>query len=84
MAKTKTTAPPPLPRSHYKEEYDWASDEVLDECSTLNFVEDVEAHRGDPALYNFNAFHKTHDSRVISANSIYGLPCELWFGAKSW
>jgi len=25
----------------------------------------VEAHRGDPALYNFNAFHKTHDSHVL-------------------
>ena len=65
MAKTKTNAPPPLPRSYYKDEYDWAPDDLLDECSTLNSVDDVEAHRGDPALYNFNAFHKTHDSHVL-------------------
>ena len=57
MVKTKTAAPPPLPKSYYKGEYDWAPDDLLDECSTLNSVEDVEAHRGDPALYNFNAFH---------------------------
>ena len=56
MAKTKTAAPPPLPKTYYKGEYDWAPDDLLDECSTLNSVEDVEAHRGDPALYNFNAF----------------------------
>ena len=34
---------------------DWAPDELLYECSLLNSVEDVEAHRGDPALYKFNA-----------------------------
>ena len=74
MAKTKTTAPPPLPRSHYKEEYDWASDDLIDECSTLNSVEDVEAHRRDPALYNFNAFHKTHDSHVLVCRMKPGVP----------
>ena len=41
MAKTKTAAPPPLPKSYYKGEYDWAPDELLDECSLLNSVEDV-------------------------------------------
>ena len=65
MARNKTTATPPPPRSNYKEEYRWASDELLAECSTLTSVEDVEAHRGDPTLYNFNAFHKTHDSHIF-------------------
>ena len=65
MAKTKTTATPPPPRSNCKEEYRWASDELLAECSTLTSVEDVEAHRGDPTLYNFKAFHKTHDSHIF-------------------
>ena len=41
MAKTKTAALPPLPESYYKGEYDWAPDELLDECSLLNSVEDV-------------------------------------------
>ena len=74
MAKTKTTAPPPLPKSYYKGEYDWAPDELLDECSLLNSVEDVEAHRGDPALYNFNAFHKNHDSQVLVSRVRPGMP----------
>jgi len=65
MAKTKTAALPLLPKSYYKGEYDWALDDLLDECSLLNSVEDVEAHREDPALYNFNAFHKNHDSQVL-------------------
>ena len=65
MAKTKSIATPPPPRSNYKEEYRWASDDLLAECSTLTSVEDVEAHRRDPTLYNFNAFHKTHDSRIF-------------------
>ena len=51
--------------SPYKEEYGWASDDLLAECSTLTSVTDVEAHRGDPTVYNFNAFHKTHDSHVL-------------------
>ena len=57
MAKTKTTAPPPLPKSHYKGEYDWAPDELLDECSLLNSVEDVEAHRG--ALLSITSMRST-------------------------
>jgi len=65
MARDKATADPPPPRSHYKEEYRWASDDLLAECSTLTSVKDVEAHRGDPTVYNFNAFHKTHDSHVL-------------------
>ena len=74
MAKTKTVAPPPLPKSYYKGEYEWAPDELLDECSLLNSVEDVEAHRGDPTLYNFNAFHKSHDSQVLVSRVRPGMP----------
>jgi len=48
MARDKATADPPPPVSHYKEEYGWASDGLLAECSTLNSITDVEAHTGDP------------------------------------
>ena len=65
MARDKATTDPLPPRSPYKEKYRWASDDLLVECSTLNSVTDVEAHRGDPTVYNFNAFHKTHDSHVL-------------------
>ena len=34
----------------------------------------MEAHRGDPALYNFNAFHKTHDSHVLVCRVKPGVP----------
>jgi len=74
MAKTKTTAPPPLSKSYYKGVYDWAPDELLDERSLLNSVEDVEAHRGDHVLYNCNAFHKNHDSQVLICRVRPGMP----------
>ncbi|KAL9284969.1 hypothetical protein ACSQ67_024664 [Phaseolus vulgaris] len=37
-------------------------------------VEDVEAHTGDPALYNFNVFHKNHDSQVTVSRVRLGMP----------
>jgi len=74
MARDKSTANPPPPRSSYKEEYRWASDELLAKCSTLTSVEDVEAHRVDPKLYNFNAFHKTHDSHIFVCRARPGSP----------
>ena len=65
LLQTPFSLNPPPPVSPYKEEYGWAFDDLLAECSTLNSVTDVEAHRGDPTVYNFNAFHKTHDSHVL-------------------
>ena len=47
MARTKTTPNPPPPRVHYKALYSWASDELLDECTKLTTIEDVENHLGD-------------------------------------
>ena len=60
----KNNAQSSSPRVHYKALYPWASDELLDECTTLTSVEDVENHLGDLWLYNFNAFCKTHDSHI--------------------
>jgi len=74
MAQNKTIANPPPPRASYKVDYPWASDELLAECSTLTTVEDVEAHRGDPTLYNFNEFHKTHDSHISVCHARPGEP----------
>ena len=62
MARTKTTPNPPPPKVHYKALYSWASNELLNECTTLTTVEDIEKHLGDLRLYNFNAFCRTHDS----------------------
>ena len=64
MARTKTTPNPPPPKVNYKALYSWASDELLNECTTLTTVEDVEDHLGDPRLYNFNTFCRTHNSHV--------------------
>jgi len=64
MARTKTTSNPPPPKVNYKALYSWASDELLNECTTLTTVEDVEDHLGDPRLYKFNTFCRTHDSHI--------------------
>ena len=44
-----------LPKTDYKAFYTWAPDELLNECTTLTTMQDLENHRGDPHLYNFNA-----------------------------
>jgi len=74
MARTKTTPNPPPPRVHYKALYPWASDELLDECTSLTTVEDIEKHLGDLRLYNFNAFCKTHDSHISICHGTPGEP----------
>jgi len=51
MARTKITPNPPPPRVHYNALYSWASDELLNECTNLTTVEDIENHLGDLRLY---------------------------------
>jgi len=60
-SKPKSSSPPKI---NYKAFYKWASDALLNECTTLTTIEDVENHRGDPHLYNFNAFCRTHDAHI--------------------
>jgi len=73
MARTKITPNPP-PRVDYKALYSWASDELLNECTTLTTIKDVEDHRGDPLLYNFNAFCRTHDAHISIRQGTSGEP----------
>jgi len=61
MARTKTTANPPPPRVNYKALYPWASDELLDECSSLTSLKDWRDHVGEPGAYQGSAFAKRHD-----------------------
>ena len=72
MVRSKTKSSPP-PKINYKALYKWASDDLLNECTTLTTIEDVENHRGDPHLYNFNAFCHTHDAHISVR---YGTPGE--------
>ena len=74
MARTKTTPNPPPPKVHYKAFYSWASDELLNKCTTLTTVEGVEKHLGDLRLYNFNAFCRTHDSHISICHGTPGEP----------
>ena len=60
----KSDSPPKTPKSNYKAFYSWAPDELLNECTSLTTFQDLEAHRGDPHLYNFNAFYRTHDAHI--------------------
>ena len=73
MARTKVTPNPP-PRVDYKALYSWASDELLNECTTLTTIRDVEDHRGDLLLYNFNAFCRTHDAHISIRQGTPGEP----------
>jgi len=73
MARTKVTPNPP-PRVDYKTLYSWASDELLNECTTLTTIKDVEDHRGDPLLYNFNAFYRTHNAHISIRQGTPGEP----------
>jgi len=48
----------------YEALYTWAPEELLNECTSLTTYQDLEDHRGDPDLYNFNAFCRTHDAHI--------------------
>ena len=61
---SKSGSPPKTPKTNYKAFYSWAPDELLSECTTLTTMKDLENHRGDPNLYNFNAFCRTHDAHI--------------------
>jgi len=74
MARTKITPNPLPPSAHYKALYSWASEELLNECTKLTTVEDVENHLGDLRLYNFNSFCKTHDSHIFVRHGTFGEP----------
>ena len=71
--RTKVTPNPP-PRVDYKALYSWASDELLNECTALTTIRDVEDHRGDPLLYNFNAYCRTHDAHISIRQGTPGEP----------
>jgi len=60
-SKTKSSSPP---KTNYKAFYKWASDDLLNECTTLTTFQDLENHRVDPHLYNFNASCRTHDAHI--------------------
>ena len=62
---SKSGSPPKTPNTNYKAFYSWAPDELLSECTTLTTMKDLENHRGDPNLYNFNAFCHTHDAHIF-------------------
>jgi len=59
--KPRSSSPP---KTDYKALYTWAPDDLLNECTTLTTFQDLEDHRGDPRLYNFNAFCRTHDAHI--------------------
>jgi len=61
MARTKTTANPPPPRVNYRTLYPWAPVELLDECSSLTFLQDWKDHVGDPSVYQHCAFARRHN-----------------------
>ena len=62
---SKSGSPPKTPKTNYKAFYSWAPDELLSECTTLTTMKDLENHRSDPHLYNFNAFYRTHDAHIF-------------------
>ena len=59
--KPRSSSPP---KTDYKALYKWAPDDLLNECTTLTTFQDLENHRGDPHLYNFSAFCRTHDAHI--------------------
>jgi len=61
---SQSGSPPKTPKSNYKAFYTWAPDELLNECTSLTSFQDLENHHGDPHLYNFNAFCRTHDAHI--------------------
>jgi len=63
MVRLKPSSSSP-PKTDYKALYTWAPDDLLNECTTLTTFQDLENHRGDPHLYNFNAFCRTHDAHI--------------------
>ena len=70
-SKPKSSSPP---KTNYKAFYKWASDDLLNECTTLTTFEDLENHRGDPHLYNFNAFCRTNDAHISVRPDTSGEP----------
>ena len=61
---TRANAEPDSSPTTPKSNYPWAPNELLSECTSLTSFQDLEAHRGDPYLYNFNAFCRTHDAHI--------------------
>jgi len=69
MACTKTTANPSLPKFNYKALYSWASDELLEESSTLTSMKDWRDHIEGSGVYQYHAFARRHDEYITV------LPC---------
>jgi len=69
MARTKTTANPPPPRTNYKALYPWDPDELLAECSSLTTTKAWKDHIEGSGVYQHRAFAKRHDEDIVV------LPC---------
>ena len=61
----------PSSRVNHRDLYPWASDELLDECSSLVSTRALRDHVGDPSTYDHRAFAKRHDDDIAV------LPCTL-------
>jgi len=61
----------PSSRVNHRNLYAWASDELLDECSSLVSTKARRDHVGDPSTYDHRAFAKRHDDDIVV------LPCTL-------
>jgi len=68
------TANPPPPRVNHKDFYTWASDELLDECSSLVSTKAWRDHVRDPSTYDHRAFTKRHDDDIAVLPSTLGGP----------
>jgi len=74
MARTKTTANPPPPRTNYKALYTWAPDELLEESSTLTSMKDWKDHIKGSGVYQHRAFARRHDEDITVLPCIPGEP----------
>ena len=71
MARTKTTANPPPPKINYKALYTWASDELLEDHSTLTFMKEWRDHIEGSGVYQHRAFARRHDEDIFVLSCVY-------------
>jgi len=74
LACTKTTANPPPPKINYRALYPWASDELLEECSTLTSMKDWRDHIEGSGVYQHRVFARRHDEDITVLPCIPGEP----------
>jgi len=67
-------ANPPPPKINYRALYSWASDELLEECSTLTSMKDWRDHIEGSGVYQHRAFASRHNEDISMLPCVPGEP----------